>query len=293
MSLNTDNKQTTIQNKIINFESTIINYARELDIEGSKLLEIESTKKRILSEADSKKTIVKINVGGKVFSFKLTTIINSTNTIFAEMLLNKEWLYKDELFIDRSYDYFGYIACFLRHNNVNIYNLPNEECNLLLEEAEFYNIIPLINIIKNKLNEIYFINLEIGRNVTLNEELIGTNNIEDLNNFKDTSCNKGVVVDKNSFIILELNKLISLKSLIIGAIKNDFFDESKGYGVGAKIETSEDKNTWKQVGQINSDFVNKPVKHSLESSNAKFIKFTNSKYIGLGYCKVVDYSNCD
>ena len=102
--------------------------------------------------------IVKFNIGGTIFSTYISTITKkilkpNSSELYAPNLLER--LLKDEekydenraIFIDRNPQHFNHMLDFLRL--VNKYKLPTDEdlINRIYEEAEFYQIEALIDVI--------------------------------------------------------------------------------------------------------------------------------------------------
>ncbi|KAL5255272.1 hypothetical protein ACHWQZ_G014617 [Mnemiopsis leidyi] len=88
--------------------------------------------------------IVKLNVGGRLFTTSRTTLIWINDTFFTGLLSNRIPSVLDEngaFFIDRDPDLFSVILNFLRTKNVN---MDGVNMTALLHEAEYFGITPLI-----------------------------------------------------------------------------------------------------------------------------------------------------
>ncbi|XP_061561496.1 BTB/POZ domain-containing protein KCTD5 isoform X5 [Phycodurus eques] len=98
---------------------------------------------------------VRLNVGGTVFLTTRQTLLKE-QTSFLYRLCQQQDLHSDTdetgaYVIDRDPTYFGPILNYLRHGKL-VYNKELAEEGVL-EEAEFYNITPLIKIIKERIVE--------------------------------------------------------------------------------------------------------------------------------------------
>ena len=276
-----------INQKVDELKSCLVNHTKDLDSRGIRWFQYDKKKETLLSEGNADNTLVSINVGGKPFSFKLSTILNNPDNLLFNMLITDEWDYKEELYIDRSYTYFNYIATYLRNKNICLNNLKDEEAALILKEAEFYNLEPLINLLKNYTAQVTYVSFEFSGEYRSGTVLVGTNNVDDLNNFDDTSCTKGICTNYTGWIILELNRVVEFEEMEIGGCKHNTSYYAASNGSGATILTSLDKTDWVTVGTINSLYANGPYLHKLTRSKAKYVKFQYSSYIGIGYCRII------
>nr|XP_057917784.1 BTB/POZ domain-containing protein KCTD5 isoform X2 [Doryrhamphus excisus] len=98
---------------------------------------------------------VRLNVGGTVFLTTRQTLLKE-QTSFLYRLCQQQYLHSDTdetgaYVIDRDPTYFGPILNYLRHGKL-VYNKELAEEGVL-EEAEFYNITPLIKLIKERIVE--------------------------------------------------------------------------------------------------------------------------------------------
>ena len=97
---------------------------------------------------------VHLNVGGMPFITTLSTLVKDPETFFFPMC-QENWdlsSTKDETgayLIDRDPQYFGTILNYLRHGKLVLDKDISEEG--VLEEAEFFNIKPLIELLKDKI----------------------------------------------------------------------------------------------------------------------------------------------
>ncbi|KAM6286328.1 BTB/POZ domain-containing protein KCTD17 isoform 3-T5 [Spheniscus humboldti] len=109
----------------------------------------------ILPPAGTQSKWVRLNVGGTVFLTTRQTLCREQKSFLCRLCQGEELQSdRDETgayLIDRDPTYFGPILNFLRHGKLVLDKDMAEEG--VLEEAEFYNIGPLIRIIKDRLEE--------------------------------------------------------------------------------------------------------------------------------------------
>ncbi|CAI9728954.1 POZ domain-containing KCTD5-like [Octopus vulgaris] len=99
---------------------------------------------------------VKLNVGGTIFMTTRTTLCRDQKSFLYRLIQDEPDLNSDKddigaFLIDRDPTYFGPILNYLRHGKLVINKDLAEEG--VLEEAEFYNITPLIKLVKEKITE--------------------------------------------------------------------------------------------------------------------------------------------
>ena len=103
--------------------------------------------------------VIKLNVGGKLFSTTTKTLIRIPHSFFDNMMRSKNdgtknyYLQSDQtIFIDRSPLVFDLILNYLRGITLDLSCLSEKEQKALLEEALFYNLQDLYKSIDSKLN---------------------------------------------------------------------------------------------------------------------------------------------
>ncbi len=105
---------------------------------------------------EGKKTsLVNLNIGGKIFTTRLSTLLSCKETIFYKTLnkhLEEGTNIPDVLFYDRSYLYFEPILNYLRTNIFNIKKYNRFEKEDIKEEIEYYGLSDTLNL--GKKNEI-------------------------------------------------------------------------------------------------------------------------------------------
>lgn len=94
---------------------------------------------------DRSAEIVNLNVGGKTFTTTKHTLLSVSDTFFSVLLSGRIPSYKDQsgaIFIDRDPELFSIILNYLRTSK--LFNVSENNVNILRHEAEFYGITPLV-----------------------------------------------------------------------------------------------------------------------------------------------------
>jgi hypothetical protein len=237
---------------------------------------------RIEEIIKSKNNIVRLNVGGKIFKTRVSTLLASKDTIFyylvsKELEENSE-LNDKEFFFDRSYKFFPIILDYLRTKNCSYKNYNKFEIEDLFEESQFYGITEMISTLEEMKKEIEIVSMDAAPRYSN----AGTHNFEDL---KDRSLTKGVCVQSPYHIIFELNYEHEIGGIEIGGWNGNSSLWYVANGTNTVISTSTDKIIWNRVGTIPSNFGAQIIEVSLTPSFSKYVKFQHSSYLGIGYLK--------
>jgi len=144
---------------------------------------------------------VKLNVGGVPYETTQNTLTRYQGSMLKSMFSGRHTSKLDEngrYFIDRDGDLFKYILKFLRDGNINLDDVSNDTKKNLMDEAKFYCLDELINILEQY----------IGSNSRINT---GYNNDTHINNIKEICFIKHF--DINEFETL-FNQKLTLKFLV-------------------------------------------------------------------------------
>lgn len=280
------NSLLELNRKITDFEGQLTSQTKQLDSRGLRWFQYDDKKEKFINEGAAHQKI-NINVGGKIFHTTLLTILNNPDCLLFNLIMTDQWDFKEEIYFDRGYTYFNVLLSYLRNQKVNLTPFGDEEVPLILREAEFYHIYGLIDFLRTYVSKIYFLCFEYSGEYRSGNNVAGTNNIEDINNFDDTSCTRGICTGYTGWIVFELNKEVDFDKLEIGSFRGNTNIYSSSNGSGATIKTSLDKTNWVTVGTIHSNYANGPYIHNISPSRAKYIKFEYSSYIGIGYLRVI------
>ncbi len=283
-----------INKKICNIESNILSKCDEMDKKTEKFKNIDD---QILHIKKNDSQICTINVGGKIFHSKLSTLLSSKNNIFYKYiyrLLESGKSLSYEFFFDRPFKKFDTILNLMRYSQdilktkddktlcpiiASMIQFNNEyENEDLLNECQYYGLYELIDQI-DKFSRVIEI---IGMDASPKYSTAGDHDYRSLSDEKNKEG--GVCVQSPYEIILELNYIHTIKSVDIKGWDGNTSIWNAGNGVGAKISTSIDKYDWKEVGKLPSP-MNSIVNVPLTVSNARYVKFKHTGYLGLGYVK--------
>jgi hypothetical protein len=285
MSFGLKDELLNLKGKLENLEGELTNQMMELEVRAEEWHKKDEEVEALIKA--KKDQIVTLNIGGKLFQTKLETLLSVKDTIFYAMILSKNFDFTKELFIDRKSKYFHHILSYLRNKKFSGKDLNSADFDIILEEAEFYEIQDMIDIIVEMRREIKYVSFESSGTYSSGGVMAGTNNVEDLNNFEDKTCMKGIVTNSPGWIILQLNRDCEWEEGEIGGWKGNTNIFSSSNGNGASIMTSMDKNNWNTVATIPSNFGNSITPFRCNTrTKCKYIKFNCSSHLGIGYFKI-------
>lgn len=247
-------------------------------------LEREEMKKKLKEEAakniiDRSDPVVSMNIGGEVFKCSLSILTSVKDTLFENLYRNPNNVQR-VVFFDRSNTYFSAILNYIRCHIFNPDKYTRDELEDIKIEAEYYCLSDLLSLVTERLNKIEFVSFESSARYSS----CGSHKLEDLTS-KDLKT--GICVQSSYYITIELNFEHDIEKLeIAGVIGNSSWAVSNG--INAKILTSTDKNNWKEVGTIPSNFGENIITVPLKKSVAKYIKFQHNSYLGIGYLNILN-----
>lgn len=226
---------------------------------------------------------ISLNVGGEIFQTKLETLLQIKDTMFYRLILSKQLDLKREIFIDRHYENFQYIISYLRNKKLNTTKMSNKVMDAIYDEAQFYEITELVELLDEEKREIFFSSFTYSGAYST----AGTNKLEDMNNFEDRSQMKGICANSPGWIIFELNRELEFDEIEIGGWKGNSGIWANSNGSGSQILTSTDKNTWTNIGTIPSNYGPSIVKTKVTCTRAKYVKLQGTGYLGVGYFRIL------
>jgi len=267
-----------LKSKLENIEGEFDSKLKEVENKEAQFKKIEQQIEELISKKDS---VVKLNIGGRVYQTRISTLLSIKDTLFAKIvsnsLENNEPL--TELFFDRSFDHFDVIIDFLRTKQFNPCGMSKSDIDELKEEVEYYGINEINDILAEIQKEVEFVGFESSGKYST----AGTHKVEDL---KDRSLMKGICVQSPYYITIELNFEHEFDSIDIGGYNGNTGLWYPGNGSNATILTSKNKSDWTEVGKIPSNFSSSIQNISLKRTTAKYIKFQHNSYLGIGFLQV-------
>mmetsp|Transcript_34337 Transcript_34337/g.35629 ORF Transcript_34337/g.35629 Transcript_34337/m.35629 type:complete len:284 (+) Transcript_34337:104-955(+) len=267
-----------LKSKLENIEDEFENKLKEVENKESKFKRIDEQIEELISKKDS---VIKLNIGGKIFQTKLSTLLSVQDTLFSKIITSamdaKENI--SELFFDRSFTHFHIILDYLRTKRFNCRGMNKWDVDDLQLECEYYGIKEIDDILIEMQKEVEFVAFEsAGRYSTA-----GTHEVKGLS---DRSMTKGICVQSPYHIIIEMNFEHEFEKIEVGGWNGNPSLWYPGNGANAQILTSKDKKTWTDVGKLPSNLGASIQNVSLKKSTAKYIKLQHNSYVGIGYLKV-------
>jgi soluble cytochrome b562 len=268
-----------LKSKLLNIEGEFENKLKEVENKESKFKKIDEQIDELVNKKDS---VIKLNVGGKIYQTKISTLLSVKDTLFTKIvssaLDNNETI--TELFFDRSFDHFHIILDYLRTKQFNPKGMKKWQIDEMREECEYYGIGNIEEVLAEMQKEVEFINWEnSGRYSTA-----GTHNLADL---KDRTMMKGICVQSPYFITIEFNYEHEFEEIEVGGWGGNTSLWYPGNGANAQILTSKDKVTWVEIGKLPSTFTNVVTLLKVKKTTAKYIKFQHNSYLGLGFLNII------
>ena len=279
------NQLSDLKSKLELIEKTLLEQVVVVDPQINTELSnnvFEERIKEILSTKENE--IIKINVGGKHFATRLSTIMNVKDNLFHKMILSKKFDLSKEIFIDRNPLLFPMIIDYLRHKRINISKLPSDQYADFKEEIIYYELLELEAEMGKKLEMIDYVKVEVNAFYYESSNLVGSMDVKTL---LKTDLTTGICTTSPGWMIVEFNREAEFEEIEIGGYtgKSDWV-YSGGYGAGGSIETSLDKKVWVNVGSIPSEFGTTIKTARLRKSIGKFIRFQTTSWLGIGYLKI-------
>jgi predicted esterase YcpF (UPF0227 family) len=269
-----------LKEKLENLEKEFENKLKHVDDKEKKFKEID---KQIEELVNTKDTIIKLNIGGKYFQTKMSTLLNIKDTLFYKLISksveNNEEFTK-EIFIDRNYKQFQILLDYMRTKKYSIKHLNKYELEDFESEVRYYGFNEILDEISDKMKEIEI----VGFTSAPRYSNCGTHNHEDL---KNRNLMGGICVQSPYHIIFELNYEHEVSKIEIGGWNGNNGTWYPGNGANAKILTSTDGENFTEVGSIPSNLGATIQTVNLRSSNCKYLKFLHTSYVGLGFLNIL------
>lgn len=261
---------------------------KKLEEQINSLSEKEKHYQEVCAKADSLlqekgENLINFNISGVLYTTKLKTILKIRDTLLYKFAISENFDLNETIEFDRSPRFFLMILDYFRFRNIDIRRLNKEDKADLRFEAQYFEVTELCNQLGEFNAKLEIVEFEFGGKYTYKDKVAGTNRLEDLT---DKSLKKGICSTSPGFITLTLNDEFNIKEVDIGGYCGNNSLWNPQNGEGANIQTSLDKVNWKTVGAIPSGFGSEIKTVYLTKSAAKYIKFSSTSYLGIGYLSI-------
>lgn len=233
-------------------------------------------------EANGEK-VVKIDVSGVNFTTKVKTLMKIRDTFFYNLLLQDNYDLNQLIEFDRNPEFFLIILDYLRFRKLDLKILNKQTKADLRIEAKYFEIEEMSKQLGDFNSKLEIIDFEYSGKYSYKGVEAGTGRLEDLS---DKSLKKGICAISPGFITFTLNDEFKLSELDIGGYCGNSTVWNSANGEGANIQVSLDKITWKTIASIPSGFGSEIKTVFLDKSLAKYVKFTSTSYLGIGYLNI-------
>jgi len=293
MSGNTNQKKvekiTPFKKEILDLKTSILDLESRFNF-ASKEIEAREARwknceKKLVELQKMNEGFCVLNVGGEKFTVSLHVLKSRRGTLFYKQILRKEIQANKEVFYDRDPMYFHVLLNFLRTGKIDGKAFSEEEKEDLLSEAQFFEIQFIVETLRATVAEVEFTKHEFSGEFKYNDAVVGTNNPKDL---KDKTLQKGIVANTPGVITLTLSRDVEFQEIEIAGYNGNSTAWFVGNGRGANILCSADNSHWTNIGTIPPEFGHEIQKVSVKKSKAKYIRFSHTDYIGIGYLNIID-----
>lgn len=271
-----------LKHDLFDLEKCFNDYAKDIELREQRW---KNSEKKIEELKKVNEGACTLNIGGKKYEVSLYTLKSRRGTLFYKQILRGEIKKGTTTFYDRDNTYFPFILNFLRTGKLKAEKLDDGEKDDLINEAKFYEINYIIETLKATPIEVQFTKFEASSTFTYNDAIVGTNNVKDLT---DKSLTKGIVTDTNGVITITFNRESEFEEIAVGGYNGNSLAWFAGNGKGANILTSLNGTNWTTVGSLNEHEA-KIQTIKVNRSVAKYIRFTHTDYLGIGYLEIKDY----
>lgn len=257
---------------------------KELATQKEEILQTADLIIDIDKEIDLMKTkhindVIKLKIGGTVFSVKLSDLLSIKDTLFYKLYYFNHNVFNKEFFFDRSPFVFSKILNYIKYKTIDYISLPLQTLKHLKIEAEYYEIHDIIAYFNSRPLELKIIEVnwtDSGRGRKRNT----SNILQDLLNMDKS---KGYVFFGKSQITFELNYEWRLDKIFFGSLGEMNYQYLNAQ---ACIEISSDKESWNQLYVLPELINNITLVINCNGEKAKYIRFANQNDFGMGYLEI-------
>lgn len=271
-----------LKNSILDLESRFNFATKEIDAREARWKNCE---KKLNELQKMNEGFCVLNVGGEKFAVSLHILRGRKGSLFYKQILRKEIQVGKEVFYDRDPHYFPIILNFLRTGKIETKKLNEEQKEDLLAEAQFFEIAFIVETLRATVAEVEFVKYEFSGEFKYNDVVVGTNNAKDL---KDKTLQKGIVANTPGIITITLSRDVEFEEIDIAGFNGNSTAWFVGNGRGASILTSSDNAHWTNVGTLPPEFGHVITNIKLKKTKAKYLRFSHTDFIGIGFLEVKD-----
>lgn len=209
-----------LKSKLENLEKEIGSATKETEDKESKFKKIEE---RLNEYLNSKDSVITLNIGGKKFLTKTSTLLNIKDSLFYTVInsyIDKGAEIPKEIFFDRRYQNFRVILDFMRTKSINIKSFSKYEKEDIVSELEFYGLADDAKLIKKG-------TIDIGWDQALSKAGACTVNRDDNKNLRihSVTCYTHFVTNRtfdNENFVIEFESTVSQSDnyFYIGIVNN-------------------------------------------------------------------------
>jgi len=214
---------TGLKSKLQLTEEEIKKKQKTVEEKESEFKELDNKIQNFIQTYSNK--IIKLNIGGKIFTTKISTLLSVKDTLFYMLIgdyIKKGIDIPECLFFDRSYDYFELILNYLRFKLFSMKKFTKFEKEDIKDEVEFYGLTECLSLNKKNNIEIEW-DQGLSKNGTIKIDKDDKNIIE----IHSTTCYTHFVTnklfkDEDFQIDLEVNVKQSDNFLYVGLFNNSY-----------------------------------------------------------------------
>jgi hypothetical protein len=268
-----------VRHSVNNIEETVKTNLKKYEDKLRKLKHIDSDIERYVKEYQD--VIVKLNVGGKLFSISVPKLLSVKDSLFNNLFFdNKELFIKgEEFFIDRNPEYFKNIIDYLVMGHIQ---LPKTDPQRIYNEFKYFNINNAFSVSKEA-NVVDVIDYEISNQILRDGHAFGLTDLDDL---KDDVKETAFCCNANGHIIFELEDMVKVSRINMRGVTVNDNIWSPSSGQKGNIYSSTNKINWTKISKVPKNYGRAICTLKCTAVEAKYLKFSHTGNLGIGHLKV-------
>lgn len=279
---------TKLNDEVVGLAEKLEKAEKELDLQIIDLTTLENRWKeldeKVAVKAKEKNIKIRLNISGSIFETYLDTLVSIKDTLFYKLVISEDFNLEEEIFFDRSPKFFPVVLDYLRYKKINYRKFSNDDLMEFFEEASYYELTDIVDIMKDKIKDIEIIDIEVSSHYMYNNAKMAGGRVQDIS---DGNMNTGVCTNSPGWIILELNNEWEIDEIEVAGFTGNKTYFAAENGANAEIQTSINKINWTKVGNIPYGFGNNIMPVKLTKSFSRFIKFNHTSNLGLSHVKII------